>query len=216
MKAKKCMMFAAMAIASMTVMAQNLVWVNGNNVNLRDIPSASGEKVGKAVKGMVFENVGVDGDWTRLKDLDGSTKYISSKFVTPISKEQMDEFTTDLFVIEKDGIVDYSVGKTVTSKDGKSEESETWRFMKEKGKSGIIAEKEWQWANTSGQMRGDSCTYAGENHGWYVMLTDMIDIDGKLQKLDTPIYVYGCLASDGVIINGELMECNSNMHTGDW
>lgn len=206
----------AIFLASLSVSAQDLVWINGNNVNLRESPSTTGKKVGTAVKGMVFENAGSEGDWTKLKDLDGSTKYISSKFVTALTPEQRADFTTDMFVIIKDGIIDYSVGKNKRSNNGQSEEGETWRFMKEEGKPGIIAEKEWFWANTSGMARANLITYRGEDHGWYVVLTHLVDPDENLEKLEKPIYAYACLATDGVIIDGELLKCNSNLHTDGW
>lgn len=206
---RKFLLGAAFAATCFMADAQNLVRITGNNVNLREMPSAQSAKAGTALLGMVFDDLGTQDGWTKIKDLNGKEMYISSKFAKPLTAEEQKDFTAELCVMDRaekeDALHATGYNQTLTSKDGRSEESTTWHFMSEKGKPGIIAEMEWQWANTSGQMRGNTLYYKGDIHGWYIVLTDEVDEDGSNpRKLDEPIYVYPAYTPDAnVIVNGK-------------
>lgn len=203
---KKIILAIAIVFASGTANAESLVRVTGQNVNMRETPSTAGAKVGKAVEGMVFENIGSEGDWTHIKDLQGNEMYISSKFVTPITPEEMKDYTAELCLMDRKAKEDalYVIGYGETISNGKAEESTTWNFMTEEGKPGVIAEREWSYADTSGRMRADTSYFRGDTRGWYIVLTDKVDDDGSNpEKLDSPIYVYPAYSqTSAVVVNG--------------
>lgn len=207
---KKFLMMAVAAAATIGMQAQTLVFVTKDNINMRASAGTTAQIVGKARTGMVFEK-GTDGNgWTEIISPDGKSAYISSRFIDSLTPDEVKVYKAkDLMVTPAEASeASYEGAYLINQSMSGGESNSSWIFYgATDGESGpVSACNIEQLTYNDGRMRTNQTFYKGVRKGWYILLTDTTDEEGKVEDhLESPIVVYPSFSMNrGAFVNGVL------------
>ena len=214
--------FITLAVLAFSLMAeaQGLVFITKDNVNVRKSPSQSGAVIYKARNGMVFEKASSENGWTKVLSPNGTEAWISSQFLDALTPEELKIYkASDLMVSQTEAEeASYEGAYVVTETSSGGNSLSSWIFYGEtNGETGPVAACHHNVLTyNDGRMRTNDTYYSGKRNGWYIMLTDVTDYEGKIEyKLDNPILVYPSFSYNrGVFIDTEYIPDNSD--TDNW
>jgi len=220
---KKIMALLAAAVIGIIAAAQTtekLSFVTKNNVNMRATPSPQGKVIGKAAEGMVFKTGKVENGWAQVIDPIGKTAYISTSMLDNIRPDEMKIYkATDILISQKEADEREYITGYVENKQGSGwETTEQWTFIGDKSGNNkkVKAIRTYNTTYATGRMTTTETYYSGELCGWYILLTEMTDYEGKVEsKCDVPVVAYPAFSSNrGVFVDGEYFPDMSD--TDNW
>lgn len=207
---KKFLMMAVAAAATIGMQAQSLVFVTKDNINMRASAGTTAQIVGKARTGMVFEK-GTDGNgWTEIISPDGKSAYISSRFIDSLTPDEVKVYKAkDLMVTPAEASeASYEGAYLINQSMSGGESNSSWIFYgaTEEESAPVSACNIEQLTYNDGRMRTNQTFYKGVRKGWYILLTDTTDEEGKVEDhLESPIVVYPSFSMNrGAFVNGVL------------
>ncbi len=202
---RKIFLFLALFV-SLLGNAQSLIFITKDNVNIRKAPQ-NGAVLLKAKTGMVFQKISEENGWTKITDPTGLEAFVSTQFT--------DALTAEVLTIYK------ATGIMVSTQDAE-EAGYEGPYMESETKSGGSSDVSWIfYGNKEGKdMKVGACYrnrliynngrmqtvenyYAGQRKGWYILLTEKVDYEGKVEgKLEKPILVYPAFSNvSGVFVD---------------
>lgn len=181
--------------------AQSLVFITKDNVNVRKAPQ-NGAVLLKAKNGMVFQKISEENGWTKITDPTGMEAFVSTQFTDVLTAEELKVYkAADIMVSAQEAEEAGYEGpymESETKSGGSSDVS--WIFYgNTEGKDMKVgACCRTQLVYNNGRMRTVENYYAGQRKGWYILLTEQVDYEGKVEgKLEKPILVYPAFSNTG-------------------
>lgn len=213
----------AIGLTSLSMAADNYIYLSKNNVNLREAPSTSAAVVDKGKIGTIFVVEETKDGWYKGKNAQyGDNPVWISSSVS--EKGYVGDVKMPAW-----NIVHLQIANTPyenTEKSAGGEVQSTWTFTSpdsdfwknEKPGSDVEAFSSISVVYSNGMIRSYETKYKGFAYPYYLMLTEESKEDEEsFTKLDSPIYVYPSLgAESGVYIDGTLFKDADVLYEGDW
>lgn len=220
---KRIVLSAAIGIVSLTMAADDFIYLTKDNVNLREAASTSAPVVEKGKKGTVFVVEEKQAGWYKGKNAQyGDTPVWISTSVAEEGYVGDVKMPAWNIVRIPDANIPYE--KTETNAGG--EVHTTWSvtspnpdFWKdEKPGSEVAALSSISLINKNGSVRTYETNYKGLAYPYYLILTEeSTDGGDSYTKLESPIYVYPSIGSEsGVYIDGVLFNDADVLNDDEW
>ena len=208
---KGILLSLAIGAVSLTMAADDFIYLTKDNVNLRESPSTSAAVVEKGKKGTVFVVEEKQAGWYKGKNAQyGDTPVWISTSVA--EKGYVGDVTMPAWNVV--GIKDANIPYVNTETKSGGEVHTNWSFTSpnpnffhdEKPGSEVEAISSISLINKNGSARTYETNYKGLAYSYYLILTEESNDGGdSYTKLETPIYVYPSIgAESGIYIDGVL------------
>lgn len=206
---KRCMVCLAIVIASLSIVADDYIYLTKDNVNLREAPSTSAPIAGKGKLGTVFVVEEKKDGWYKGKNpqIGDSPVWVSSSVS---DKGYVGDVTMPVwsFVNLPDAAIPYVNVKRSSG----GEVHNVWTFSSsnpnfwkdEKPGSAFDALLIISVIHKNGSVRAYETYYKGEAYAYYLKLTEESKDGGEsYTKLEMPIYVYPSIGGEsGIYVDG--------------
>lgn len=220
---KVTMLSLAIGIVSLTMVADDYIYLTKDNVNLREAPSTSALVVEKGKKGTVFVVEETKTGWYKGKNVQygDAPVWISSSvsekgFVGDIKMPawnivHIPETNIPYENTEVNAGVEIHNTWTFTSPD-----PNFWRD--EKPGSDVEAFSSIFVVHKNGNARTYETNYKGSAYPYYLMLTEESKDGGdSYTKLESPIYIYPSIGSEsGVYVDGVFFQDADVLNEDEW
>lgn len=189
-------------LAQDSVIPKYLIVVTKPNVNLRQAPNSTGAIVMKAPIGTVFEMVSKQPGWYEVKEAwAGKQAFISAS----VAKQRIGN--DSIYTMSSESIVGLPEAPYMFENIHKTKNSETITTYtisaQEKNSNIVDVSLSTTYADTSGRMRTDEQNYKGKKMGWYVVLTEEIDYEKNVNKMEQPILIFKeSTGKSGIYVQG--------------
>ena len=219
---KRTIICFAIGMASLSMAADDYIYLTKNNVNLREAPSTSAPVVEKGNLGTIFVVEEAQTGWYKGRNAQyGDTSVWISTSVS--RKANVGDIKMPAWSIVNIPIAINPYEHTEKSAGGEVQSSWTFtspdsNFWKdEKPGSAVEALLNVTVVYSNGNVRSSDTNYKGQAYAYYLVLTEESkDNKESFTKLESPIYVYPSEgAESGIYIDGVLFK-DAVLFEGDW
>lgn len=220
---KKIILSLIVGIASLSIAADDYIYLTKNDVNLREAPSTSAPVVEKGKLGTIFVVEEKKDGWYKGRNAQYGDNPVW------ISTSVSDKANVGDVKMPAWSIVHIPIANTPyenTQKSAGGEVQSTWTFTSpdskfwenEKPGSDVEAFSGITVVYSNGNIRSYETKYKGLAYPYYLMLTEESkDYGESYTKLESPIYVYPSVGVEsGVYIDGILIKEAGPLYEGDW
>lgn len=220
---KRSMIWLVIGLASLSMSADDYIYLKKNNVNLREAPSTSAPIAGKGKLGTVFVVEEYKDGWYKGKNpqIGESPVWISSSVS---DKGYVGDVNMPAWNIVHLPIANTPYENTERSAGG--DVQSTWTFTSpdsnfwtdEKPGSDVEAFSSIFVVYSNGHARTYETKYKGLAYPYYLMLTEESKDEGeRYTKLESPIYVYPSIGVEsGIYVDGVFFKDADVLYEGDW
>lgn len=207
---KRIILCLALGVASLSIVADDYIYLTKENVNLREAPSTTAPIAGKGKLGTVFEVEEMKDGWYKGKNpqIEGpvwvSSSVSDKGYVGDVAMPAFSFVNSPIAAIPYEYVERSAGGEVHNVWTFTSSNPDFWK--EEKPGSAFDALLNISVIYKNGSIRAYETYYKGEAHAYYLKLTDESKDGGEsYTKLETLIYVYPSMGGNsGVYIDGVL------------